>query len=317
MGCEISYDGASINDFPYLEAIPDHFTTARFNELRCKGSIGVNQSVLYSLGKNCHDIEPKKFPNTLEKCCFICVNSVNPKKKESQIGNYCDAIVTAQQYKKANFDIYYIDDCVSMKYFTFLRLVLSQTKGTTCIYFSGFCIDIEGENKIVFKDELVPSKRFSDFLSAYKNPESNVHIIFDLCHIKKKNVIPHSTFFCNNLTPNTVFITLDFINNTDYDQVKEIDCDGYLTLALWKSFQLRLSSSINELKESANRILESFGYNVYLMAQDRSLFDSPLLIIPSDNETTPENSIPNSRLVTNEDNSSSSTTSLNEQQTQL
>ncbi|OHT01695.1 hypothetical protein TRFO_31392 [Tritrichomonas foetus] len=288
MGCETSVECYSDDDIPLLERLKSNITVRDFERLRQRGSALVNQSVLYSIGQNCGNMETKDFPKTLQNACYICVNSKHPKTEETSVGCFNDAILIAQHYQSAGYNVFFIVNPKSMTYFTFLRLVLSQTTNNVAVYISGFCKDAEGKNEIIFEDENVPSKRFSDFLNAYKKITSMAHIIFDFTHIKKKNALPHSTFISNTLTANTIFITLDFVNNLNYDNLKVIECGGYITFMLMKFLKAKPDMLIGDLKKGINDIINQFGYEIFFRAQNRQLLNGSLFTVSNANQQQQE-----------------------------
>lgn len=275
MGCNAS---VSSEDAPVCPAMGEDFTKEQFEMNRNKTTVQMCQSYLSSHGFNLGIKEPKDLPNTLKTCCYMCINNNSnyAKPQEVDAGPYNDAIITAREFQHAGHPVYYIENPTRMKYFQFLRTILSKTTETVYIYITGSCHDVKDETFLVFADDEVPGAQFSSFLKCFKLKTSRVFLLFDLSHVKIKENVPLIPQI--NLVPNTIFACNDFIENTYYDNSTTIPCGGYLTYVLWKEIDRNPKATFNEMEQSINSVIIKFGYKLFLTTSNRDILDHQIVL---------------------------------------
>ena len=167
----------------------------------------------------------------------------------------------------------------AIRFFKYLRTILSQTQENVCFCFFGYTkdviIDDSTGNLLYFADDLISCVRIKDFIDAYMVPNAQLLMIFDCNHLKDEMDLQSRSIFINdNDLPKKALILSAELDPDERAYEKDIKTLGFFSFSFWKAVKDNMNNNditIREIEDIVNNDIGRFGLHFVKHYSDENM----------------------------------------------
>lgn len=233
--------------------------------------------------------------DSLDKVCFIIINTYKSRHFHLGVGPMNDAIIVASDHKKRGYKVFYLHNSTRNQFLTYLKFFLQYTQKTLTIFYSGRTTTLQHEKGNLYddntenhKDKFVKAMIFEQgyvadldigtLLTNFKLSRLKVVFISDSCHYGPVWDFNSPIFRFQNLPDKIISISVNMNDDiSDYDKLL-ITNDGIFTICFWNILKDTPNITPIQLKEKIGPQLQKFGLSIVYHTTSNNLDEEPIFM---------------------------------------
>ena len=248
-------------------------------------SIMSSSTKIKNVALNITYVNTNKLPTTLEKVCFVCINTYVGTNMSLGDGPMNDGYNIAKCLKRYGYTVYYLLNPKKSNFLAKLEFFFKNVKSELVVYYTGHGTSVRDTNgdeadgydeAMVFVDGNIIDDTLVETLIEHKNTTNKCVLMSDCCHSGTIWDIQGGDIKGRKLPDDVMSISAASDKQTAKQTVVERLEQGMFTYNIMKILKAEPNLSATECKTKLTSVLRKYGQTVTLGATTASMLTDPL-----------------------------------------